>query len=353
MYKCYSINNETTQKLFLSLPSRLYNKIECPQDIDVEQQILNGTHPLSKEFTITPFVITKDDKPICRCVLTYYENDPIGYVGFFESENNVSAVKEMFVYVERQAKSDGKEKLYGPIDCSIFINYRFKTNMFEKTYTSEPYNKSYYATLWEQCGFEISDRYVSNQLRKVEEKDVDLRLEKLYNRFVSKGYEFISPNNNTFEKSLSDIYDSMMRLYANFSGYKTISQKQFFALFGKLKHVLNYEMVRLAYKDGELKAFCVALPNYGHLTKGKLSPIKLMKILSIRNKPSEYVILYVGAERSAMGLGSALMHNIRDILYKNQCTSIAALIKEGNLTGELYKDLYTDQFTYVLLTKEI
>ena len=35
-------------------------------------------------------------------------------------------------------------------------------------------------------------------------------------------------------------------------------------------------------------------------------------------------------------------------LYQNKCTSIGALIHEGNITGELYKDLYTDKFKYEL-----
>lgn len=353
MYKCYSGNSKTTQKLFLKLPKQLYTKEENPQDIKTEKQILNGTHVLSSEFQITPIVLTKNDKPICRCLMTYYEGDSTAYIGFFEAENNINAVKEMFVYVERKAREDGKTKLYGPFDCSIFINYRFKANKFGSTYTSEPYNKSYYVDLWEKCGFVISDKYVSNQLRKVEEKDIDLRLDRIYNRFVSKGYTFVSPTNETFEKVLEEIYQSMMKVYTEFSGFKPISQKQFFALFGKLKYVLNYEMVKVAYKDEEMKAFCVSLPNYHHLTKGNMTIRKLLKMMKIKKKPDEYVILYAGADPSALGLGSAILHNIRNVLYENQCTSITALIKEGNLTGKLYEGVYVDQFTYVLLAKNL
>jgi hypothetical protein len=290
---------------------------------------------------------------MCRCLLTYYENDPVGYVGFFEARNNLSAVRELFQSVYRKAQADGKNRLIGPIDASIYVNYRFKVNRFDKTYTGEPYNKSYYPALWEKCGFDICDKYVSNQLRKVEDNDSDVRLERIYMRYLNKGYQFVSPTAKDFAAHLHNVYYLMMELYSGFSGYKYLSESQFIQMFAPIKKILNFDMVKLAYKDGELQAFCIAIPNYGALTKGKMSFSKLLKIYKIRKKPSEYVILYLGANRSSVGLGSALIHHIRNILNKNQCTSIGALIKEGNLTGELYKDLYVDKFNYVLFEKSL
>lgn len=352
-YRCREADTPKLQKLFLQLPAQLYGS-DCPQDIKAEKQLLHGSHILSPYFKVIPFVTTdKSGKAVCRCMLTYYPEDNTAYLGFFEAYDNPEAVREMLCCSEERAFADGKTTLLGPVDASIYINYRFKIDRFDKTYTGEPYNKPYYPILWENCGFSVCDRYFSNQLRRVGANDIDPRLSRLYERFTARGYRFVSPKRRDFDSCLTDICESMMRLYSEFTAYKPLSQVQFSSMFSYLKHVLNFDMVKLVYKEDKLCAFGICLPNYGILTRGKLTPIKLLQILKIRSKPKEYIILYVGAEPGASGLGGALVHDIRNTLYQNGCTSIGALIKEGNITGEVYDILYTDQFRYVLLSKDL
>jgi hypothetical protein len=286
-------------------------------------------------------------------MLTYYPGDDTGYLGFFEAHPVPEAVKVMFDHVQSRAAADGKRRLLGPVDASIYINYRFKCDRFDKTYTGEPYNKPYYPTLWEDWGFSLCSRYLSNQLRRVEEGDTDPRLRRIYDRFIARGYRFVSPRRQDFGRYLPDIWDSMMRLYAGFAGFKPLTQAQFSALFSGLKYVLNFDMVKLVYKGDQLRAFGICLPNYGNLTRGRLTIGKLLRILKLRSKPQEYVILYVGADPGASGLGGALIHDIRNSLYRNGCTAIGALIREGNITGKVYDFLYTDCFHYSLFSKEL
>jgi hypothetical protein len=327
---------------------------DCPQNRKTEKQILTGKHVLSPDIKVFPFVVVDNEQmPICRCLMTYYKSDPTAYVGFFESEDDIDAVHKMFISVERRAKKDGKTKLIGPIDASIYINYRFKENHFDRTYTGEPYNQPYYRSLWTRSGFTISDRYVSNQMRQVEEKDFDSRLEKIYNRYVEKGYEFRNPNADNFESCLVDVHKLLMDSYSGFPGYKPMTKSQFVKMYSSIKRIVNYDMVQLVYRDNQLRAFCIAVPNYYALTRGRMTPIKLLKIIRIKKNPKEYVILYVGADKKTPGLGGALMHSVRNSLYKNKCTSIGALIHEGNVTDEIYQTLHQEQYRYVLLRKEI
>lgn len=352
-YLCIDQSDRRTKPLFLGLPSRLYGE-DCPQDLSTEKQLLNGKHPLSTDVEIFPFVVINPcGIALCRCLLTYYPHDPTAYVGFFEARPEIDAVRELFRRVEEKALSDGKTTLLGPIDVSIYINYRFKTNLFDRTYTSEPYNKDYYPDLWEKCGFSVRDRYVSNQLRKVNADDIDPRLQKIHDRYIARGYAFTSPTKQNFKQCLGDVYEAMMRLYSDFSGFKPISRSQYMKLFMPLEKALNFDMVKLVYQNGQLCAFSVAIPNYRYLTRGKRTLRKLLGIMRTKRAPDEYVVLYMGADRSVSGLGGSLAHCMRNAFYQLQCTSIGALIKEGQVTGQMYDSLYTDQFQYVLLCKEI
>ena len=59
-------------RMFLALPKDLYPRETCTQDTKAERAILDGTHPLSGEFTVRAYLAVDDTgtSPQGRCVLT-------------------------------------------------------------------------------------------------------------------------------------------------------------------------------------------------------------------------------------------------------------------------------------------
>lgn len=341
-------------KGFLALPKTLYPRERRTQDTKAEKAILNGTHPLSGEFTVRAYLAVDDGaSPQGRCVLTYYPDDPAAYVGFFECVEDLDVCRALLSAAEAQARADGKEKLVGPLNASFWIGYRFKVENFDEHFTGEPDNLPYYADFWEACGFTVSERYYSNYLRSPTPEDPSEKWEKRLQRALDKGYELRSLERGKFDEALRDIYRMLVRLYAKFPAFKLISEEQFTALFGSLKYVVDYECVLLGYKDGELAGFFVCVPNYGTLVDGDLSLRDLPAILRIRRNCKEYVILYIGVDRKHLGLGGAFAQTIRQIGQNKGAGSIAALIHEGNSSGVFFRELTTHTARYVLLEKAL
>ncbi len=341
-------------KGFLALPKALYPRERRTQDTKAERAILNGTHPLSGEFTVRAYLAVDDGaSPQGRCVLTYYPDDPAAYVGFFECVEDLDVCRALLSAAEAQARADGKEKLVGPLNASFWIGYRFKVENFDEHFTGEPDNLPYYADFWEACGFTVSERYYSNYLRSPTPEDPSEKWEKRLQRALDKGYEIRSLERGKFDEALRDIYRMLVRLYAKFPAFKLITEEQFTALFGSLKYVVDYECVLLGYKDGELAGFFVCVPNYGTLVDGDLSLRDLPAILRIRRNCKEYVILYIGVDRKHLGLGGAFAQTIRQIGQNKGAGSIAALIHEGNGSGVFFRELTTHTARYVLLEKAL
>ncbi|MBQ1313180.1 MAG: hypothetical protein IIY48_01300, partial [Clostridia bacterium] len=335
-------------KGFLALPKALYPRERRTQDTKAERAILNGTHPLSGEFTVRAYLAVDDGaSPQGRCVLTYYPDDPAAYVGFFECVEDLDVCRALLSAAEAQARADGKEKLVGPLNASFWIGYRFKVENFDEHFTGEPDNLPYYADFWEACGFTVSERYYSNYLRSPTPEDPSEKWEKRLQRALDKGYEIRSLERGKFDEALRDIYRMLVRLYAKFPAFKLITEEQFTALFGSLKYVVDYECVLLGYKDGELAGFFVCVPNYGTLVDGDLSLRNLPAILRIRRNCKEYVILYIGVDRKHLGLGGAFAQTIRQIGQNKGAGSIAALIHEGNSSGVFFRELTTHTARYV------
>ena len=352
-YRVLSGFDDYIKKLFLKLPSKLYSKNVIIQDVKQEKLILNKKHILSKSFDMTPFiVIDKNNEIVSRCILTYYPDDCNAYIGFFESFNIPEASFLLLKDVEEKARKDNKKNLIGPLNASFWIGYRFKTNNFDEVYTAEPYCKEYYAKLWQDFGFRIKDRYFSNRYDIPKEDDINFKCKNRLQMVEEKGYIIRNTSAKNFDTDIENIYELLTDVYSNFPLYKNISKKQFMEMFGNLKYVLDFNMVKVVYKDEKLAGFFIAIPNYGNLTNN-ISLINLMKIKKIKRNCKDYILLYTGIGKEHIGLGSAMAEVIKKELANRESKSIGALIHEGKVTNNYYKDLIIDKYEYVLLEKEI
>ena len=341
-------------KEFLELPGRLYSKKELMQNKEEELAVLNETHPLSHYFHIHRLLVTDEGKrTVCRAILTVYENDRTAYLGFFESENSRGACSLLFHRAEELAKEEGCHTVVGPVDASFWIRYRFKVNRFKEPYTGEPYNKDYYAGLWQAAGYQCMERYYSNRYRVVEK---GYRSEKFTDRLKekeAKGYVIKSPDAKTFDDTLKEVYGLLITLYSGFPVFKHITEGEFCRQFSYLKKLIRYRMVKMAYYQKKPVGFFVSIPDYKNTVYGRLSVSDIVKYTLTRIKPKEYVMLYMGVDAGHRGLGKALAESIKEELQKQKTASVGALIRKGNINRDYFKELVAYEYEYVLLKKEL
>lgn len=349
----FSAKDKDSVSKFLELPGRLYTKKEIMQQPEEERKILEGTHVLSRYFTVFPLLVLKESIPVSRAVLTVYPGDPDAYLGFFESENDQDAVSLLIKEAEKIAKSNNCTKITGPIDASFWIRYRFKTNCFDRSYTGEPYNKDYYAALWQKAGFEIAERYCSNHYRKVNASDRNSLFSSRLARKLKEGYRIVSPSKDTFDQTLIEVYELLIELYQSFPAYKRISREEFVSLYSYLKLLIRYSMVKMAYYQGKAVGFFISIPDYGNAVYGRLTLMDYLRILRIHAKPKSYVMLYMGIDAAHRGLGKALAESIKEELQVSGVPSVGALIRHGNINKDYFHELIDYEYEYVLLRKSL
>lgn len=339
---------------FVRFPRKLYRKNEYMQDEAETEAILKRTHPLSHYFTVYGF-LAKDEKGIVlgRALLTLYSEDATGYLGFYESIDDVEVCKCLVEQAEEKARIAGCEKLIGPVNASFWLGYRFKCNLFGNPYTGEPYNKEYYPKLWRAVGFEIEEAYCSNHYRVITKQDRVERFEKRLRDRQEAGYVFRQPSDGTFEQTLEQVYDLLIVLYRYFPAYKFITKEEFCRQYGYLKRILNYDMVTMVYYQEKPVGFLVSIPNYGNKVYGKLTIPRILRILTIRRKPKEYVMLYMGVDGAHRGLGIAMAEYIKEELRNLGTPSVGALIRKGNYTEYYFREQIDFSYEYVLMKKKV
>lgn len=345
---------ESYLKKFLELPGRLYTSRELTQNPEEERQILTGTHVLSHYFTVLPLLVLNDrEEPVSRAVLTVYPEDPTACLGFFESQDTEEAAALLFMEAERLAKKHKCTGIQGPIDASFWIRYRFKTNHFGRPYTGEPSNKDYYPRLWTAFGYKITDRYYSNRYRPV---DPSHRNQKFASRLAEKraeGYVIQSPSSADFDRTLREVYGLLIELYRHFPSYRRITEEEFVSLYCYLRRLIRYPMVKMAYRHGQPVGFFISIPDYQNTVYGKLRLMDYLRILLTRLHPRSYVMLYMGIDSSHRGLGKAMAEAIREELLKAGVPSTGALIRQGNVNKDYFRELVESELEYVLLRKDL
>lgn len=339
---------------FLKLPGRIYTKKEIMQRPEEERRILEGTHVLSHYFTVFPLLVLDDrGVAVSRAVLTVYPEDPEACLGFFESEDCAEAVKLLFEKAEHIARIHGCRKITGPVDASFWIRYRFKFSRFDCSYTGEPYNRDYYVRLWQEAGYEITGRYYSNHYRVVGRAYQDPVFSSRLCQKRQEGYEIKSPSRETFDQTLKEVYGLLIELYRSFPVYKPVSMEEFVSLYSYLKPLIRYSMVKMAYYQGKPVGFFISIPDYGNMVYGRLTPLDYVRILLTRTRPRAYVMLYMGVDASHRGLGKALAEAIREELQAAGVPSVGALIRQGNVNRDYFRELVDYEYEYVLLNKVV
>lgn len=347
MFELIRVVTNREKKEFLNFPKELYIE-DLKQDYKVEKQLLNNNHVLSKYFDLFPFVLKDNGKVIARCAITIYkEKIKEAYIGFYECIENFQASNFMLRSIESFVKEKGISKLIGPVDASFWLKYRFKTNGFGNvSYSSEPYNKEYYPNYFKKSGYNVKAHYFSNIFPKVSIEMNNEKFKKRLKLMRERGYIIKNASFFKFNKQIKEIYKILIELYSSFPLFMNISEKEFCILFKKLKYFLNYRMVKLGYRNNKLVGFFICVPNYG-CTK------KISEILKIRKHPNEYILLYLGADKTARGMGAALSESIWNELMLQEATSIGALIIDNKVSGKYYKEIVTGVYEYELLEKEI
>ena len=355
-YQIKAVKEQGEKAQFLNLPAMLYQKSSLMQDRKMEEAVLSGTHILVQgNLRFLPFLcmsVSEGKESVAgRIALTLYEDEDYGFAGFYESIEEEEVALLLLGACEREAKKAGKKGLKGPIDLSFFGRYRFALE--EKTpYTGEPVNKDYYPYLFEKAGFRICNRYVSHFYDALEPSYENAKAKKRLEYFQEKGYRFLHPTKENFERYLSEIYPLLMERYKDFQGFRHIDKESFLILYSSLKYIVDEEMVFLAYDKEELKGFFLCLPDYGNLLEKPLNLIRLLQILLRKRKSSCYILLYLAVKNGAEGLGLAFSQLATEVLKRKKAKSIAALIQQGKASEGYFQDKCVGSREYVLLAKE-
>jgi hypothetical protein len=170
-----------------------------------------------------------DDKEVVGRIAVFVKNQsiPNAYLGCFSSKEDIQVAKALFNSVEQFANENTCQRLIGPLNYSIFDNYRLMTEGFdEKPFLGEPRNPQFYNDFFHRCGFKESTNWETVKLNNFMSNPFQVNL-KNYQNFLNLGYTIKPFAEYESSELINNCYDLLKEAYKVFPFYGDIDKEVF------------------------------------------------------------------------------------------------------------------------------
>ena len=238
--------------------------------------------------------------------------------GFFESPDDPLLVNNLWKKITKCAKDRGVNLLKGPINGSIWHQYRcLKYTNTSQAFNSEPLSESYYYALLTRLKPSAEITYYSASREKF--NNIMPKINNGFTELEKSGFKIEELDNVSLEQ-LRKLGDISRKVFSKNSwGYTELTENEFLKLYSVEKLNLHLNKLYLLYKDDTIIGYCGT-----SIDNPNVMIIKTICILS---------------EYQGLGLGNALAFKIHmDALEQGFKKVIYALIREDNQIKNFPKD---------------
>jgi GNAT superfamily N-acetyltransferase len=236
-----------------------------------------------------------------------FQQEKVGLFGFFECIDDEPTAKALFGTVEGWLRERGMESMLGPTNPSTNDTVGLLTDAFDQPPVLHmPYTFPYYLRLCEASGLtKARDLYAYYMENKVPISDKIRRVAELVRK---RRKVTIRPLNmkKLFNEEIELIKTVYNDAWTRNWGFVPWTEAELEHTAKDLKKAVVPDMVLLAFVDGEIAGFSLALPDVNlalrHI-RGRLFPFGLFKVLWYARKIDIVRVLALGVRKKFQGLG--------------------------------------------------
>jgi GNAT superfamily N-acetyltransferase len=288
------------QALFLDVPARVYRQDPNwvpPIRSSVAKQFA-PTNPFFQYGKLQQFIATQTGanglEAVGRIVaavnqrLIEREGQAIGLFGFFECIPDFAIAQALLQAACDWLRSQGMERVRGPIDLSTHNNCLFLIDGFDTPpVLMMPYNPSYYPQWMDQDGWQKAKDAYAYDLPIG--RPLPPEFEKSYRIAVKSGVHFrrLHLKGEDFVQDVRQLYQLFTTAFTNNWSSTPRTEAEFMEEAKSLQDLVDPEIFWIAEYEGEMVGFFMALPDYNPVLKrvnGKLDMWGILKFLWYRRQ---------------------------------------------------------------------
>ncbi len=266
---------------FVDLPWEVYGgepQWIPPLKASVRQLLDSGHHPFyggGQAAERELFMAWEGDRPVGRvaAIVNHVHNrvhdENVGHFGFFESFDRAEVAAALLGAAESWLAGRGLDAVIGPANPSTNYECGLLVDGFERPpVLMMTYNPSYYVELVEGAGYaKAKDLYA--YISPVHGAHLD-RLIRLAERTRARHPELTTRGGNLsdFKGEVATVQDIYNSAWEKNWGFVPMSDGEIEWLAKELKPLVQKDLLRFAYADGEAAGFLLAVPDWNPLLRG-------------------------------------------------------------------------------------
>jgi len=290
--KIIAVTDEKTNRLFLTMPLKLYrNDVNYirPLDEDIIAVFDSRKNPAFEHGEAARWIlIDEEGEPIGRIAAfydrrTFDEDLPAGGCGFFECIDNQDAANLLFDTAKNWLSERGLEAMDGPVNFGSRERWwGLLVDGFHPPCYRCNYNRPYYKELYEQYGFQLYFKQFTFR-RDVETKLSSRISEKAMYALKDAGYTFSHIDHRRLDKAAEDFRTVYNAAWVNRQGTSPLTKDEARKLIFSMKPIIDPKIVWFAYHNGEPVGFWVNIPDINQLivkyVNGRLNLLGKLRFL--------------------------------------------------------------------------
>jgi len=331
-YSVIPVSKAKQMKDFLRLPFMIYRKDPnwIPPFSSEVRRVLDERHnPYFANAKLRLFVCYKNETIVSRVaiIINRLHQEKFGekaaFFGFFESADDLDAVRHLFDKAEKYSRGQGVELLEGPFNPNHYSELGLQVNQFGTPPTFfQPYNPDYYNQLLKEIGFHISAKFHTRKNENIRQY--------VHDRYGSKRSPAKMGNYTIRSFSKKDIKAELERFrevnndaFSSNWHFLPLSKEEYLFSAKYLRLVTRPDLIKIVEHNGNPVGIlhCVLDINPAiKKLKGKAGPIKLIRFLRDKKKIQKLIIFSVGIKK-------ACQHSRAYLLFFNAFSQICPKYK--------------------------
>jgi ribosomal protein S18 acetylase RimI-like enzyme len=302
---------------FLHLPYAIYEgdpNWVAPLLRDVKTAFNKKKHPFHRHSEVQPFVAYREGRPVGRIAAinnrnhVAYHEEPVGFFGYFESENDPEVAGALFDRVAAWLEERDLETMRGPTSFSLNEMAGLLVMGFDRPPTiMMPYNPEYYVALVEEAGFEKAQSLIAYHLPHSVPPEKLVKLESRLEKRLGVHTRTIEMDH--FEEELERLRLLYNRAWEKNWGFVPMTDAEIDFMAHELKPLVKRIPTQVIFaerENGEVIGFTLFLMDANQAlihARGRLFPFGLYKILKHLPTMDYCRVLTLGLVPEARGQG--------------------------------------------------
>ena len=308
-YRVVSVSKARQMKDFLSLPFGLYRKDPNwvpPFRSEVRRILDEKRNPYFAKTKLKLFICYKNGTTAARVAVIINRlhqekfNQKSAFFGFFESLDNLDAIRHLFGTAEEYSRSQGVEFLEGPFNPNHYSELGLQVDQFGTPPTFfQPYNPAYYNELLKKIGFHVSATFHTRKNENIRQY-VQERYGTKRPPTETGNYSIRSFSKKDLKAELERFREVNNDAFSSNWHFLSLSKEEYLFSAKYLSLVTFPDLIKIVEHNGNPVGIlhCVLDINPAlRKLKGKVGPMKLIRFLRERKKNQKLIVFSIGIKK--------------------------------------------------------